>query len=80
MDALNALIETLSNAAETPVMHGDAIAYEIARERRTTAVKSLRNDPIIEEFRTQLTDGLIRVDTANKLLTLVNTLVTKLLA
>lgn len=51
---------------------GDAISAELTRPARTTAVISLRDSPVVEAFRNELIDGLIRVDTANQLLKLVN--------
>lgn len=59
--------------------HDDAITAVLNREPRRTAVTSLRDSPVVESFRQALTDGLIRVDTANKLLGLMNELVVRFL-
>ena len=53
----------------------DAIDAILASEPRTTAVRSLRDHEVVQQFRRELTDGLIRVDTANKLLGLIRTVV-----
>ncbi|HEY3245924.1 MAG TPA: hypothetical protein VGM03_21490 [Phycisphaerae bacterium] len=50
----------------------DAIAAELTAPPRTSAVRSLRNDEVVQQFRQELVDGLIRVDTANRLLALVS--------
>ena len=57
----------------------DAIDAVLASADRVTAVRSLRESAAVEAFRSELTDGLIRVDTANRLLRLVNDLVVRLL-
>lgn len=49
----------------------DAIDAELARAARRTAVQSVREAPEVEAFRDELIDGLIRVDTANRLLRLI---------
>ncbi len=58
---------------------GDAIDRELARPKRLTAVVSLRDSIEVETFRNELIDGLIRVDTANQLLRLVNQVMVQLL-
>lgn len=80
MDALNQLIETLSKAGQPESnAAGDAIDQELKRRRRTTSVQSLRDNPVVEQFRQELSDGLIRVDTAHQLLSLINEVITRLL-
>lgn len=64
--------ETVRQSVST---HGDAIDSVLAAPARNTAVRSLRRAPEIEAFRQALTDGLIRADTVNKLLRLVNEVV-----
>lgn len=80
---LDRLIERLEGASSTtaaaPAAAGDAIDAVLSSPPRATAVRSLRRDPVVETFRRELTDGLIRVDTLNRLLGLVNTVVTALL-
>jgi len=58
---------------------GDAIDAVLAFPARATAVRSLRSSPEIEAFRQALLDGLIRADTANQLLRLVNEVVGQLI-
>ncbi len=78
-DDLDRLLKSLDGAVRTQAGGGDAIDLILASPPRTTEARSLRHDPVVEAFRRELTDGLIRVDTANKLLSLVNTVVTALL-
>ncbi len=59
---------------------GDAIDAILAEGRRKTKVRSLRDHEVVEQFRRELTDGLIRVDTANRLLGLIRTAVEAMLA
>jgi len=58
---------------------GDAIDAVLASPARTTAVQTLRSSPEIEAFRQALIDGLIRADTVNRLLRLVNEVVGQLI-
>ena len=53
----------------------DAIDAILAGEPRTTAVRSLRDHEVVQQFRRELSDGLIRADTAKKLLGLIHTVV-----
>ena len=57
---------------------GDAIDDALRAPPRETAVRSLRDAPEIVAFRGELVDGLIRADTANRLLRLVATVVERL--
>ncbi|HOB76429.1 MAG TPA: hypothetical protein PKG54_18110 [Phycisphaerae bacterium] len=57
----------------------DAIDRELKAPARTSAIVSLRHAPEVEAFRNELTEGLIRVDTANRLLRLANQLISRLL-
>ena len=74
VEELDKLIDTLTTRK------GDAIDDVLSAAPRTTAVQSLRDHPDVVQFRQELTDGLIRVDTANRLLRLVSTVVTAVLA
>ena len=58
---------------------GDAIDRILNGPRRRTETHSLRDHPAMEAFRRELTDGLIRADTANKLLGLISAVLTELL-
>ena len=55
----------------------DAIDLVLNGPARRTGVRSLRDAPEVAAFRDALTDSLIRVDTVNRLLQLINTLVTR---
>lgn len=73
LDGVRAKSET-----QTAAPPADAIAVELVRPSRTTAVVSLREAPEIEAFRSELVNGLIRADTANQLLRLLNEVVIRL--
>lgn len=73
-DNLMALLERLEESIPQP-KRKDAIDAILAGEPRTTAVRSLREHEVVQQFRRELSDGLIRVDTANKLLGLIRTVV-----
>ena len=77
---LDELVATLEGKAGDARDRGraDAIDAVLASRVRTTDVKSLREAPEVVSFRTALTDGLIRADTANQLLRLVQALVARL--
>ena len=77
---LDELLETLESKAGTQSENGrgDAIDAVLSAEPRTTKVASLRDSPEVRAFREALVDGLIRVDTANQLLRLVNELIVRL--
>lgn len=78
---LDQLIEDLDGAVErTAADTPDAIDAVLAAPPRASGVRSLRHDPVVEAFRQELVDGLVRVDTVNRLLGLVQTVVTALLA
>ena len=79
LDAMVANLQTLINR-QAAKSSGDAIDAELSKPGRKTDVVSLKDAPEVEAFRNELSDGLIRVDTAHQLLTLVNTLVTKFIA
>ncbi|MCK6457807.1 MAG: hypothetical protein L6Q92_14915 [Phycisphaerae bacterium] len=58
-------------ASDVPPQAGDAIDRVRANPPRTTRVESLRDHGVIQKFRSELIDGLIRVDTANQFLRLL---------
>jgi hypothetical protein len=68
-----------SPVARDGAKRGDAIDAELARPTRTTATVSLKDSPEVEAFRNELIGGLIRVDTANQLLRLLNTAISRFL-
>jgi len=83
-EILDELLSTLDSAAGGPSVEGradtgDAINAELAGTGRSTRVLSLRESPEARAFREALLDGLIRADTANKLLRLVNDLILRIL-
>jgi hypothetical protein len=73
-DNLMALLERLEESIPQPKRR-DAIDAILASKPRTTGVRSLRDHEVVQQFRRELSDGLIRVDTANKLLGLIRTVV-----
>jgi hypothetical protein len=85
MQELDELISTLavatnSEANSAPEARSlDAIDRELAAPRRTSNIISLADSPEVNAFRSELIDGLIRVDTANQFLRLLNQVITQLL-
>ena len=77
---LDDLLSTLEIklAARPTQAHTDAITAILNEEPRRSAVVSLHSAPQVEAFRQGLIDGLIRVDTANRLLRLINDIVIRL--
>jgi hypothetical protein len=73
-DKLMALLDRLEESIPK-AKRRDAIDAILASEPRTTSVRSLRDHEAVQQFRRELSDGLIRVDTANKLLGLIRTVV-----
>ncbi|MEK6799414.1 MAG: hypothetical protein AABZ12_10645 [Planctomycetota bacterium] len=71
-DNLLSLLERLDTRAPRPGA-ADAIDAIVDAPPRTTAVVSLRDHETVRRFRQELSDGLIRADTANQLLRLVRT-------
>jgi hypothetical protein len=77
---LDEVVATLeSKAAEQErAGRGDAIDAALNRAPRITKAVSLRDAPEVRAFREAMIDGLIRVDTANQLLRLVNEVISRL--
>jgi len=73
-DNLMALLERLEQSIPLP-KRKDAIDAILASEPRSRGVRSLRDHEVVGQFRRELSDGLIRVDTANRLLGLIRTMV-----
>ena len=73
-DKLGALLERLEESIPLG-RRKDAIDAILASEPRRTGVRSLRDHEVVQQFRRELSDGLIRVDTANRLLGLIRTIV-----
>jgi len=73
-DNLMALLDRLEESIPQ-AKRKDAIDAILASDPRSTGVRSLRDHEVVQQFRRELSDGLIRVDTANKLLGLIRTVV-----
>lgn len=74
---LDQLLNNLETALENKAGQGDAIDRVLADAPRQTQVRSLRLAPEVVEFRRALSDGLIRVDTVNQVLRLINSVLTR---
>jgi hypothetical protein len=66
------LIEQLESLTTDTNRPPDAIDRILSSAPRRTEVRSLRDDPAVKRFREDLTNGLIRVDTAGAVLRLVS--------
>ena len=76
---LNALLAELERlTAGAPGRSADAIDEILQSPRRETHTQSVRRHAAIEDFRRELTDGLIRADTANQLLRLITAVLARL--
>jgi len=73
-ETLDSLLERLEVSVTRARRH-DAIDAILAGSPRTTQVASLRDHEVVRRFRQELSDGLIRVDTAHRLLMLLRTAV-----
>lgn len=83
MSALESLLSTLDSAIEKADSErgiDDAIDAELRGPARTSGVVSLRDSPAVEAFREELVSGMIRVDTVNRLLRLVDLVVTRMMS
>ncbi len=67
---INILFAQLDNKLETDGKR-DAIDEILLASPRETAVASLANHEAVKQFRQEATDGFVRVDTARRLLTLI---------
>jgi hypothetical protein len=68
---LDALVDRLQERLEK--RGGDAIDALLRGGRRTTSIRRLNDHEAVRRFRQELGDGLIRVDTARRLLGLIRT-------
>ncbi len=75
---LDRLLSRLTEALHRREGRGDAIERILDGQPRRTAVRSMADDAVIKEFRRELIDGFIRVDTANRLLGLIEEVVATL--
>ncbi len=67
---LDRILERLEASLE-PRRRRDVIDEILAGAPRKTDAVSLRDHPVVQEFRRELSSGLIRVDTAKRLLGLI---------
>ncbi len=82
-EPLDRLIEQLSAKASAPTAaadRGDAIDGILSGRPRQSGVPDLHQHPAVQQFRRDLIDGYIRVDTARQLLELLSLLVGTLAA
>jgi hypothetical protein len=78
-EELDRLVAELDAAtADAPSQPIDAIDAVLASPPRETKVSSARDLPEVQAFREELVNGLIRVDTANRLLRLIAEVVARL--
>jgi hypothetical protein len=79
-EQLDALIERLERivGASGPATPGDALDRILAAPGRQSAAASLRDSEVVQAFRNDLIDGLIRIDTANQLFRLVRAVLDRL--
>lgn len=73
LDQLIETLESLVNRADPPA---DAIDRILADAPRTTAVRALRDTPVVARFREDLTNGFIRIDAANALFRIITDVLT----
>ncbi len=70
-DTLIGTLETLLDPRPQGDRPPDAIDRILAQPARNTQARSLREDPVVARLREDLTNGLIRIDTANAMFRLV---------
>jgi len=80
VEQLESLIGELETALQKREGAGDAIDRTLASAPRQTAVRSLCDDEAVVRFRQELVDGLIRMDTAGRLLGAVRQIISVVLA
>src|SRR5262249_37401236 len=64
-----------ANAAAAAAPPRDAIDDALDRPARQTQVVALADSPVMARFRSELSDGLIRIDTLNQVLRLVSVVI-----
>jgi hypothetical protein len=70
-DAFKTLLDALETVIRADHRPMDAIDRLRASPPRQTAVTSLRDIPVVARFHEDLTNGLIRIDTANVIFRLI---------
>ncbi len=78
-EAWDRLVAALDAARQDHAVD-DAISRLLAAPPRTTALTELRDEPVMQQFRAELSDALIRADTVRRMLELITTAVTALRA
>ena len=73
------LIDMLSSRLAAAGRPLDAIAADLAAPARTTDVRRLNEHPVMQAFRSELSDGLIRADTARQAIGLLARMVEHLM-
>ncbi|MFQ5462662.1 MAG: hypothetical protein ACE5E5_08555 [Phycisphaerae bacterium] len=73
-EILDDMIDALETRARK-VADGDAIDRVLSGPVRRSTASSLRDHEAVRAFRRELSDGMIRVDTVNRLLGLVGKLI-----
>jgi len=73
-EVLDEMIDALETRARKAA-GGDAIDRVLAGPVRRSSASSLREHEVVGAFRRELSDGMIRVDTANRLLGLLGKLI-----
>ena len=74
MDDASAALDSLLGRLETGVERSqrkDAIDEILSTSPRKTSGRSLRDHDVVRRFRRELSDGLIRADTASRLISLI---------
>lgn len=80
LDEVNALAGNLDRLRSLSVpKQADAIDRVLAEPARTTEVVSVKDSAEMEAFREAVVDGLIQNDAVRQLLSLVNTVLTRVL-
>lgn len=67
-DQLVTAVDSLEPKAESS---GDAIDQILSSAPRTTSARSLRDDPVVARFRSDLANGVVRIETAKALFQLI---------
>ncbi len=74
-EAFERLIGALESLDTESRLPDDAIDRILAEAPRRTDAKSLRDDPVVARFREDLSNGLVRVETAQALFQMIGDLI-----
>ena len=78
-ETLDDLLKDIDRGARQ-ASRGDAIDEILSAPVRTTTTRSLRDHAVVQQFRDELANGLIRVDTVHRLLGLIRLAVTAVMS